>query len=140
MANLKFNARHGLSVGSTPVDVIDSTGAVAASSIPTLNQNTTGTAANITATSNSTLTTLSALSLPYSQLSGTVPTWNQNTTGNAATATNVAYSGLTGTVPTWNQNTTGTAATVTNGVYTTDTGTVTNTMLAGSIANTKLAN
>ena len=38
---------------------------------PTLNQNTTGTAANITATSNATLTTLSALSLPYSQLTGT---------------------------------------------------------------------
>lgn len=61
--------------------------AIVAADIPTLNQNTTGTAANITATSNSTLTTLSALSLPYSQLSGTVPTWNQNTTGNAATAT-----------------------------------------------------
>jgi hypothetical protein len=35
---------------------------------------------------------------------------------------------------------TGNASTVTNGVYTTDTGTVTNTMLAGSIANDKLAN
>lgn len=34
----------------------------------------------------------------------------------------------------------GNAATVTNGVYTTDTGTVTNTMLAGSIANNKLSN
>ena len=34
----------------------------------------------------------------------------------------------------------GNAATVTNGVYTTDTGTVTNTMLAGSIANGKLQN
>ena len=32
------------------------------------------------------------------------------------------------------------ATTVTNGVYTTDTGTVTNTMLAGSIANAKLTN
>ena len=52
--------------------------------VPTWNQNTTGTAANITATSNSTLTTLSALSLPYAQLGGTVPTWNQNTTGSAA--------------------------------------------------------
>jgi hypothetical protein len=61
--------------------------AIQAADVPTLNQNTTGTAANITATSNSTLTTLSGLSLPYSQLSGTVPTWNQNTTGNAATAT-----------------------------------------------------
>lgn len=34
----------------------------------------------------------------------------------------------------------GNAGTVTNGVYTTDTGTVTNTMLAGSIANAKLVN
>ena len=42
-----------------------------AADVPTLNQNTTGTAANITATSNSSLTTLSALSLPYSQITGT---------------------------------------------------------------------
>lgn len=41
---------------------------------------------------------------------------------------------------TWGISVTGNAATVTNGVYTTDTGTVTNTMLAGSIANNKLAN
>jgi hypothetical protein len=34
----------------------------------------------------------------------------------------------------------GNASSVTNGVYTTDTGTVTNTMLAGSIANAKLLN
>ena len=50
----------------------------------------TGTAANVTATTNATLTTLSALSLPYAQLSGTVPIWNQSTTGNAATATALA--------------------------------------------------
>ena len=61
--------------------------AIVANDIPTLNQNTTGTAANITATSNATLTTLSVLSLPYSQLSGTVPTWNQNTTGTASNVT-----------------------------------------------------
>ena len=44
--------------------------------VPTWNQNTTGTAANITATSNATLTTLSVLSLPYSQLTGvpSIPT------------------------------------------------------------------
>jgi hypothetical protein len=42
-----------------------------ATTVPTWNQNTTGTAANITATSNSTITTLTALSLPYSQLTGT---------------------------------------------------------------------
>lgn len=69
--------------------------AIVAADIPTLNQNTTGTAANITATSNSTLTTLSALSLPYSQLSGTVPTWNQNTTGTAANITASSNSTLT---------------------------------------------
>ena len=58
----------------------------------------TGTAANVTATSNSSLTTLSALSLPYSQLSGAVPTWNQSTTGNAATASLATTSnGLSGT-------------------------------------------
>jgi hypothetical protein len=44
--------------------------AAIASNFPTLNQNTTGTAANITATTNSTLTTLSSLSLPYSQVTG----------------------------------------------------------------------
>jgi len=69
--------------------------AAVAANFPTLNQNTTGTAANITATSNSTLTTLSALSLPYSQLSGTVPTWNQNTTGTAANITATTNSTLT---------------------------------------------
>src|SRR5665213_1179026 len=53
------------------------------------------TATVLSATSNSTLTTLSALSLPYSQLSGTVPTWNQNTTGTAANITASSNSSLT---------------------------------------------
>ncbi len=133
--------------------------------VPTWNQNTTGNAATATnvaysgltgtvptwnqsTTGNANTATLAATAtnVAYSGLTGTVPTWNQNTTGIAATATNVAYSGLTGTVPTWNQSTTGNANTATlatsviNGVYTTDTGTVTNAMLAGSIANAKLAN
>lgn len=47
---------------------------IVATDIPTLNQNTTGTASNITATSNSTLTTLSALSLPASQVTGITAT------------------------------------------------------------------
>lgn len=55
----------------------------------------TGTATNITASSNSTLTTLSSLSLPYGQLSGTAPTWNQNTTGTAANITATTNSTLT---------------------------------------------
>lgn len=45
------------------------------SDVPTLNQNTTGTASNITATSNSTLTTLSSLSLPESQVTGLTTTY-----------------------------------------------------------------
>jgi hypothetical protein len=40
------------------------------SNFPLLNQNTTGTAFNVTTTSNSTITTLSSLSLPASQLTG----------------------------------------------------------------------
>lgn len=36
MANSKFNARHGLSVGTPPVDVISSSGAVSAAAIPGL--------------------------------------------------------------------------------------------------------
>jgi hypothetical protein len=78
--------------------------AIVASDIPTLNQNTTGTAANITASSNSTLTTLSALSLPYSQLSGTVPTWNQNTTGTASNVTGTVAIANGGTGETTRQN------------------------------------
>lgn len=66
--------------------------AIQAADVPTLNQNTTGTAANITASSNSTLTTLSALSLPGSQVSG-------NISGNAANVTGIVAvaNGGTGT-------------------------------------------
>lgn len=52
-------------------DYLAPTGSAALlTSFPTFNQNTTGTAANVTSTSNSTLVTLSALSLPYSQVTG----------------------------------------------------------------------
>ena len=57
---------------------------------PTFNQNTSGTAANITATSNGTLTTLSSLSLPGSQVSG-------NISGNAANVTGTVVVGNGGT-------------------------------------------
>jgi hypothetical protein len=53
--------------------------AIVAADVPTLNQNTTGTAANVTATSNATLTTLSALTTASSLVSvGTITsgTWN----------------------------------------------------------------
>jgi hypothetical protein len=60
--------------------------AIQATDVPTLNQNTTGTADNITATSNSTLTTLSALSLPGSQVSGNISGNATNVTGTVAIA------------------------------------------------------
>jgi hypothetical protein len=60
--------------------------AIQAADVPTLNQNTTGTAANITASSNSTLTTLSALSLPGSQVSGNISGNAANVTGTVAIA------------------------------------------------------
>ncbi len=53
---------------------------------PTFNQNTTGTAANITATTNSTITTLSFLSLPGSQVSGNISGNAGNVTGVVAVA------------------------------------------------------
>jgi hypothetical protein len=65
-------------------DVIMST--IQAADVPTLNQNTTGTASNITATSNSTLTTLSSLSLAGSQVSGNISGDATNVTGTVAIA------------------------------------------------------
>lgn len=56
---------------------------IVAADVPTLNQNTTGTAANVTATSNSTLVTLSALSLPYSQITGAPAAGITQLTGDA---------------------------------------------------------
>jgi len=60
--------------------------AIQATDVPILNQNTTGTASNITATSNSTLTTLSSLSLPGSQVSGNISGNSANVTGTVAIA------------------------------------------------------
>ncbi|NBV50060.1 hypothetical protein EBR78_02435 [bacterium] len=60
--------------------------AIQAGDVPILNQNTTGTAANITATSNSTLTTLSALSLPGAQVAGNIAGNAANVTGTVAIA------------------------------------------------------
>jgi hypothetical protein len=72
----------------TPVLGTPTSGNLANCTFPTLNQNTTGTAANITAVSNSTLTTLSALSLPGGQVSSAVA----NAT-NATNATNITNAG-----------------------------------------------
>ncbi len=58
--------------------------------------------------------------------------------GNAGTVTNGVYTNGSYANPAWITSLAGSK--VTNAVLTTDTGTVTNTMLAGSIANNKLAN
>lgn len=87
-----------------------------------------------------------AVNLPLGSTMGGVPLaggagsdYNGNIIGddstiivNAATKVVTASGGFIG-------NVTGNATSVTNGVYITDTGTVTNTMLAGSIADTKLS-
>ena len=75
--------------------------AIVAGDVPTLNQNTTGTAANVTASSNSTLTTLSALSLPGSQVSGNISGNAANVTGIVAVANGGTglSSGTSGGVP-----------------------------------------
>lgn len=68
-----------------------SSGALTNCTFPTLNQNTTGTALNITATSNNTLTTLSALSLPNTQVTGL----GTMSTQNVGISTTVALAKLT---------------------------------------------
>lgn len=73
---------------SNGTDYVAST--IQAADVPVLNQNTTGTAANITASSNATLTTLSALSLPGTQVTG-------NISGNAANVTGTVGTGSGGT-------------------------------------------
>ena len=60
--------------------------AIVAGDVPTLNQNTTGTAANVTGTTNSTITTLSSLSLPGSQVTGNISGNAANVTGTVAVA------------------------------------------------------
>jgi hypothetical protein len=100
-----------ISISTTVTGILYGNGTSVAAAVPSnfpiLNQNTTGTAANITATSNSTLTTLSALSLPTSQLSGTIslttqvsgilPVSNGGTGDNSFTAYSPIVGGTTST-------------------------------------------
>ena len=133
-------------VAGTNISVSSSTGAVTVSlsgTVPTATSATNSTNAAIT--NNATTST------------AVYPTWVSANTGNlplqttstklsfvpstgvlSATSFTGAGTGLTGTAASLSIG--GNAATVTNGVYTTDVGVVTNTMLAGSIANAKLAN
>ncbi len=76
-------------------------------------------------------------------VTGTVAISTGGTGLTSITGNRLLYSNADGTalvqVATSSLNIGGNAATVTNGIYTTDTGTVTNTMLAGSIAASKLS-
>jgi collagen type VII alpha len=115
--------------------------AIVASDIPTLNQNTTGSAATLT-------TARSINGVSFNGSADITVTAAAGTLTGTTLASGVTASSLTSVGTLTNLSVTntitgsvsGNAGTVTNGVYTTDTGTVTNTMLAGSIANNKLAN
>ena len=73
-------------------------------------------------------------------IGGTAASTGRFTTVTSTVATGTAPFTVASTTAVANLSIGGNAGTVTNGVYTTDTGTVTNTMLAGSIANAKLTN
>jgi hypothetical protein len=73
-------------------------------------------------------------------IGGTTASTGRFTTVTSTVATGTAPFTVASTTAVANLSIGGNAGTVTNGVYTTDTGTVTNTMLAGSIANAKLTN
>jgi hypothetical protein len=111
--------------GNVTGNVSGSAGSVAAANI-------TGTtlAATVVTSSLTTVGTLTNLSVTNT-ITGSV-------SGNAGTVTNGVYTNGSYANPSWITSLAGTK--VTNAVLTTDTGTVTNTMLAGSIANNKLAN
>jgi hypothetical protein len=122
VSSITINSTNGFagtsSGGTTPALTISTTvtgilygngtsvAAAVAGNFPTLNQSTTGTAANVTATSNSTITTLSALSLPFSQLSGQATLAQLPSIANDTVLGNVAGSTTTPTALTQTQLTT----------------------------------
>jgi len=93
----------------------------------------------VTSSGNLTLGGTLDLSSPPA-IGGTTASTGRFTTVTSTVATGTAPFTVASTTPVTNLSIGGNAGTVTNGVYTTDTGTVTNTMLAGSIANAKLTN
>jgi hypothetical protein len=93
----------------------------------------------VTSSGNLTLGGTLDLSSPPA-IGGTTASTGRFTTVTSTIPTGTAPFTVASTTAVANLSIGGNAATVTNGVYTTDTGTVTNTMLAGSIANAKLSN
>jgi hypothetical protein len=125
-------------VAGTNISISGSTGAVTI--------NTSGTV--VASTTSSNLAAGVAGNVPYQSAPGT--------TAYVTNAAGVLQAATSGATPTWTTTPTltgtnfsgtaaalnigGNAGTVTNGLYTTGVGTITNTMLAGSIANAKLLN
>jgi hypothetical protein len=125
--------------------------AIVSADVPTLNQNTTGTAANITASSNSTLTTLSALSLPATQLSGTLAAAQfpaltgdiTTTAGSLATTlatvnSNVGSFGSSSSIPSFTVNGKGLITAASGNAVVAPAGTLTGTTLASNVVTSSL--
>jgi hypothetical protein len=126
----------------TPALGTPSSGNLANCTFPTLNQNTTGTAAGLSATlaiaSGGTAATTAAgartsLDVPSTSGSGATGTWGISISGNSATVSNGVYTTGSYADPAWltsiagtkvSGNISGNAGTVTNGVYTTGTQTI----------------
>ena len=114
---------------TSPTFTTPNIGVATATSINNIFLTAVATSARITATNNTTIT------LPST--TGTVALDNQV---HYIGTTSITYNRASASQTLSGVSIDGNAATVTNGVYTTDTGSVTNTMLAGSIANAKLTN
>ena len=111
------------------------------SGVTTINGSLTGAVTGIvtTADTGTVTNTMLAGSIANAKLTNSSVTIGSTAVALGATVT--TFAGLTSVTSTsFVGALSGNASTVTNGVYTTDTGTVTNTMLAGSIANAKLTN
>jgi hypothetical protein len=111
------------------------------SGVTTINGSLTGAVTGIvtTADTGTVTNTMLAGSIANAKLTNSSVTIGNTSVSLGATVT--IFAGLTSVTSTsFVGALSGNASTVTNGVYTTDTGTVTNTMLAGSIANAKLTN
>jgi hypothetical protein len=93
---VKGNGTSAMTVATAGTDYLAPNGSAASlTNFPTLNQNTTGTAANITATTNSSLTTLPSLSLPYTQITGAPSLSGYLTSSSGVTTISGGTTGLT---------------------------------------------
>ena len=138
-------------VNTADAMTIETTGAVTIPTAAVTGGTINGTTVGATTASTGAFTTLSASSTVSGTgfstylasppaIGGTAASTGRFTTVTSTVATGTAPFTVASTTAVANLSIGGNAGTVTNGVYTTDTGTVTNTMLAGSIANAKLTN